>query len=233
MRSLLIVRGDDEIALSRALASGADALVLALDAGEAEAARAIAARVLGAARPGEAGPVRIARVNALASGEIERDLDAAMAFAPVAILLPRCAGAAHVQALSVKLAVREARLGLADGATGIVAMIDSAQAALAAPGLRGASARLAAIAWDAGALGAEVGASSAASDAGGYRGALRLARETTLLAAASTRVPAIDTAGGSSAEAAVARDDGFSAKLADDPAQIAAINSVFARPRGP
>jgi citrate lyase subunit beta / citryl-CoA lyase len=238
MRSLLIVRGDDDAALAAALASEADAIVVALDVAEArEAARAVAARILGAAQRSSARGVLMARVSALCSGKTERDLDAAMAFSPTAILLPRCAGAPHVQALSVKLAVREARLGLMEGATGIVAVIDAAEAALAAPGLRAASARLIGVAWDAQALSADVGAWASHDETGGYTGSLRLGRDLTLMAAAAARVPAIDAACPSAAdalwaEAVAARRDGFAAKFARDPAQAALINEVFGAPRG-
>lgn len=237
MRSLLIVGANDEPALVAALASEADAVVVALDIGEAsDAACAVAARIVGEVRRSGSAPAVMARVGALGGGETERDLDIAMAFSPAAILLPCCVGARDVQALSVKLAVREARLGLADGATGIVAMIDTAEAALAAPGLRGASARLIGIAWDAAALGADVGASAIRDEKGRYAGAPRLTRELTLMAAAAAGVPAMDTAYTGPepmlrAEARVSRRDGFAAKLTSDPAQIAIINEVFAATR--
>ena len=56
------------------------------------------------------GPLLIVRANALNSGETDADLDAVMAGAPDAILLPGSLGAASVQQLSAKLAVREADL---------------------------------------------------------------------------------------------------------------------------
>ncbi len=66
----------------------------------------------------------------------------------------------------------------------------------------------------------------------------RLARELTLLAAASARVAAIDAAfpitgdgQGLRAEALGARRDGFAGKMAIDAAQIAVINAVFAANR--
>ena len=47
-----------------------------------------------------------------------------MSSAPDAVLLPRSFGAASVQQLSAKLAVREADFALPDGATRIIAIVD-------------------------------------------------------------------------------------------------------------
>ena len=68
---------------------------------------------------------------------------------------------------------------------------------------------------------------------------MRLARDLTLLAAAAAGVAAIDAAfaavadaKGLRAEALAARRDGFSAKLAIDPAQPRIINEAFAAAPG-
>ena len=153
------------------------------------------------------------------SGETDSDLDALMVGAPDAILLPRSLGAASVQQLSAKLAVREAQLGLADGATRIIAVADTAQSLFHMGSYRGSSARLAGVAWSAEALRADIGAETDRDRLGGALGPYRLARELTLLAATSARVAAIDTAfpdirdlEGLRAEALAARRDGFTAR---------------------
>jgi citrate lyase subunit beta/citryl-CoA lyase len=236
MRSLLVAPGDDEGKLAAALTSEADAVVIDLDImdGARVAARATAARILKAA-PREKQPALMARISPLDSGETDADLDAVMAYAPFAILLPKCRGAACIQRLSTKLAVREASCGLKDGATRIVAAADSARGLLALGSLPGASARLAGLAWDAEAICADLGADRARDGAGVYAGPLRLARDMSLIAAAGASVVAIDTtfAGipdleGLRAEALAARRDGFAAKLAIDPAQAKIINAAFA-----
>src|ERR1700679_2601011 len=151
MRSRLIARADEQ-RLVEARESGADAVIVDL-AGAAPAeragARAAAAQFLKAARGKLGGPVLIARANALNSGETDSDLDAVMAGAPDAVLLPGSLGAASVQQLSAKLAVREARLSLADGATMIIAVADTAQSLFGMGSYRGSSARLMGIAWSA------------------------------------------------------------------------------------
>ena len=238
MRSLLIARADEQT-LAEALESGADAVIVDLaQAAPAERAgtRAAAAQFLKAARgkPGE--PALIVRANALDSGETDSDLDAAMAGAPDAILLPGSVGAASVQQLSAKLAVREAHLGLADGATRIIAVADTAHSLFHMGSYRGSSARLAGVAWSAEALRADIGAETDRDRLGGALGPYRLARELTLLAATSARVAAIDAAfpdirdlEGLRAEALAARRDGFAGKIALDPGQAGIINDVFPR----
>ena len=236
MRSLLIAPADER-RLAEALTSGADAIVVDL-AGAAPArragARAAAARFLKEARRQGGGPGLIVRINPLDSGETDADLDEAMAGAPDAILLPGSLGAASVQQLSAKLAVREAKFALTDGETRIIAVADTAQSLFQMEGYRGSSARLIGIAWSAEALRADIGAETGRDHLGGALGPYRLARELTLLAATSARVAAIDTAfpnirdlGGLRAEALAARRDGFTGKIALDPAQVDVINDVF------
>lgn len=237
VRSLILAPGDDEARLTAALNSGADAVVidLAVAMEAREAARAAAARALGQARQREGGPVLMARVNLLGDGETDLDLDAVIPGAPVAIVLPGALGAPSIQQLSVKLAVREARLDLEDGATRIVAVADTADGVLRLPSCARASARLAGIAWDAEALRREVGAEVCRDPSGGYAGPLRMARNMILLAAAASGVAAIDTvfaplpsARGLRVEARAARRDGFAAKFALDAAQADVINAAFA-----
>jgi citrate lyase subunit beta/citryl-CoA lyase len=236
MRSLLIAPADEQ-KLAEALNSGADAVIVDLaQAAPAErpAARAAAARFVKEAWGRLGGPTLILRANALDSGETDADLDAVMPGAPNVILLPGSLGAASVQQLSAKLAVREADFDLADGETGIIAVADTAQSLFNLGSYRGASARLLGVAWSAEALRAEIGAETNRDPVGDPLGPYRLARDLTLLAATSARVAAIDTVfpnirdlEGLRAEALAARRDGFTGKIALDSAQVGVINDVF------
>ena len=237
MRSLILTPGDDRARLTAALASQAHAVVIDLDlaADRREPARANAARALIEERRHPEALDLIVRLSSLDSGETDRDLDAIMAAAPFAVMLPRTRGASDVQQLSSKLALHEALNALDDGATAIVASIDTAEGLLAAASLRGASARLIGLAWDAAALSAEVGAEASRDEGGALVAPLQTARDLVLLAAAAARISAIDTAfagdpdtAGLFAEADAARGSGFVAKLALDPAQAAIINAAFA-----
>jgi citrate lyase subunit beta / citryl-CoA lyase len=236
MRSLLIAQADEQ-RLAEALKSGADAIIVDL-AGAAPAeragARASAAQFLNAVRRKSGGPVLIVRANALDSGETDADLDAVMPGVPDAILLPASLRAASVQQLSAKLAVREAEFDLPDGETRIIAVVDTAQSLFHMGSYRGSSARLIAVAWSAESLRADIGAETDRDRIGDPLGPYRLTRDLTLLAATSAQVAAMDTAfldirdtEGLRAEALAARRDGFTGKIALDPAQVGVINDVF------
>ena len=239
MRSLLIAPAEEE-RLAAALLSGADALIVDLaQAAPAErtAARTQAARFLKESRGRAGGPRLIVRVNPLDSGETDADLDAVMAHAPDAILLPGSLGAASVQQLSAKLAVREAEFALPDGSTRIIALADAARSLFGMGSYRGSSARLIGLAWSANSLRNDIGAETDRNPSGAYTGPFRLARDLTLMAAAAAGVAAIDTGfpglddeEGLRAEALAARRDGFASKIAVDPAQAAVINGAFRRP---
>ena len=241
MRSLIIAPADEK-QLAEALASGAGAVIVDLalaPPGDRASARARAAKFLKEAGAAGGRLGLVVGVNPLDSGETDADLDAVMSSAPDAVLLPRSFGAASVQQLSAKLAVREADFALPDGATRIIAIVDSARGALNMAEYRGSSARLAGIAWSASSLSADIGAETNRDPSGAYAGGLRLARDLTLLGAAAAGVAAIDAAfaavadlEGLSAEAAGARRDGFSAKLAIDPAHPRIINKAFAASAG-
>jgi citrate lyase subunit beta/citryl-CoA lyase len=241
MRSLLIATAEER-RLAEALESGADGVIVDLAcaaAAERAGARAAAARFLKEARRRRIGPLLIIRANALDSGETDADLDAVMAGAPDAILLPGSLGAPSVQQLSAKLALREAELGFGDGATRIIAVADIAQSFFAMGSYRGSTARLLGVAWSAESLATDIGA-EADRDRLDYLGPCRLARELTLLAATSARVAAIDAvfpaAGdleGLRADALAARRDGFAGKMAIDRAQVAVVNDVFRRQTEP
>ena len=235
MRSLLIAAAEEE-RLAAALLSGADAVVVDLAQSPAgrTAARIQAARFLKETRGRAGGPRLIVRVNPLNSGETDADLDAVMAHAPDAILLPGSLGAASVHQLSAKLAVREAEFALDDGSTRIIALADAARSLFGMGSYRGSSVRLVGLAWSAEELRNDLGAETDRDPSGAYAGPYRLARDLTLIAAASAGVAAIDTGfpglnddEGLRAEALAARRDGFAGKIAVHPAQAAIINGGF------
>jgi citrate lyase subunit beta/citryl-CoA lyase len=239
MRSLLFVPADDEKKLAKALSSEADALIVDLEDSVASsakpAARAVAAAFLREARRREPRPRLFVRVNPLAGGLTDADLEAVMPEAPDAIVLPKSLGGASVQQLGAKLAVREAEHGLADGATRILAIAtESARALFGFESYRGCSRRLEGLAWGGEDLSADLGAETNRLPNGAYAAPYELARAMTLIGAVAANVSAIDSvftnfrdAEGLRAEALAARRDGFLAKMAIHPAQVAVINQVF------
>jgi citrate lyase subunit beta/citryl-CoA lyase len=239
VRSLLFVPGDSARKLDKAMQSGADALILDLEDSVAPsnkaAARQVTAEFMAATAHEPNRPRLIVRVNALTTGMTDADLDGVMAGAPDAILLPKTVGGADVAHLGAKLAVREAEHGLADGGTGIIALATETAAGVFALGsLAGSSRRLSGVTWGGEDLSAVVGAEANRGADGLYTDPYRIARALALFAAAAAEVDAIDSVytkfrdlDGLAAECREARRDGFVAKMAIHPAQVAVINEAF------
>ncbi|WP_291821126.1 CoA ester lyase [Bosea sp. (in: a-proteobacteria)] len=239
MRSLLFVPGDSPRKQQKGLASGADALILDLEdsvALEAKPqAREITRAFLAEARALPRRPRLIVRVNALATGLTEADLDAVMPGAPDAIMLPKSESGSDTGHLAAKIAVREAECDLPDGGTRIIPIAtETGKGIFGLGSYAGATHRLDALTWGAEDLSADLGAETNRLPDGQYTDPYRLARSLTLFAAASAQVDAIDTvftafrdAEGFRAECLAARRDGFTGKMAIHPDQVATINEVF------
>jgi citrate lyase subunit beta/citryl-CoA lyase len=187
MRSLLIVAEAD----AAAFASGADAIV--------------------ADNASAAGPGLYLRVRPLDDPGSLDDIQAAARLRPAGVALARACGGADVQRLGARLAVEEARLGLADGRLRILAFAtETPQAVLALPSFRGASTRLAGL---------------IVTNAPALRGGpLRLSRDLAVIAARAAGVPVIDASFCDGA----ARADGFDGMATHSVAEVAAINAAFA-----
>ncbi len=188
------------------------------------------------------GPQLWVRVHSLASGLLLDDLIAVFPGAPDGLVLPKVASATEVIQIDRELAALEARDGRPVGSTQLIVIAtESAQAVLNLPALPGAllaeptaAARVAALTWGAEDLSASIGATARYTAAGALTTTFQLARTMCLLAAAALGVQALDgvyvnfrDTQGLEREAAEARRDGFSGKLAIHPDQIAPINTAF------
>jgi citrate lyase subunit beta/citryl-CoA lyase len=241
MRSLLFVPGDSQKKLDKSFEAGADALILDLEdsvaAANKKSARRTVLEFLHAARKRAARPKLYVRVNALATGLLDGDLDAVLAGAPDGIMLPKCGSSADAVLLDAKLAAREAIAGLPDGSTRLIVLPTETPSAIFTLGsYRGATKRLEAIAWAGEDLSAAVGAETNRTD-NAYTEPYRIVRALALFAAVSAEVLPIDTIyanfrdlDGLRAECMDARRDGFAAKMAIHPAQVPVINAVFTPP---
>lgn len=237
MRSLLFVPADSDRKLAKAPQCGADAIVLDLEdavaADRKEAARAGAAGFL--AQRSDGGPAIHVRVNALSSGLLDADLDALIPARPDAIILPKAESGSDVSRVSAMIAAREASAGLSDGATRIVPIATETPGAIFNFGTyKNSSARLAGLAWSSEDLATALGTETYHTNDGGLTDPFRLARSLCLFGAAHAGVPAIDRVfpnfrdnDGFRREAEAAARDGFTAKLAIHPGQVAIINEVF------
>jgi citrate lyase subunit beta/citryl-CoA lyase len=239
MRSLLFVPADSPRKLEKAMTSGADALIVDLEDAIApegkQAARASAAAFLKDAVSATSRPRLFVRINGLASALTDADLDAVVPARPDGVVLPKAEGGASIIHLDAKLTAREAIYGLPEGGIGVLAFaIETAKALFLAGTYASSSPRLAGLTWGAEDLAFELGATANRDADSRFLDSYRLARTLCLAAAAAAQVQAIDTVHvdfsnneSLRCEAEDARRDGFTAKMAIHPAQVAIINEVF------
>jgi citrate lyase subunit beta/citryl-CoA lyase len=239
MRSLLFVPGDSEKKLAKSLGAGADVLILDLEDSVAPDAKAKAREIvrdfLRSLSGDEPRPRLYVRVNGLATGLIDADLDAVLAGTPEGIMLPKSAGGADVIALGAKLAPREAIHGLPDGSTKIMPITTETAVSIFGMGsYRGASPRCEALTWGAEDLAAEIAAEANRHPDGRYTEPYQLARSLCLFAAVAAEVTPIDTVftnyrdgEGLRQDSLGARRDGFLGKLVIHPDQVPVVNEIF------
>jgi citrate lyase subunit beta / citryl-CoA lyase len=240
MRSLLFIPADDERKLAKGPATGADALILDLEdavaAARKAAARTLAAQYVSNMRAHEGRPRLYVRINALDTGLWQDDVAAVIGARPDGLLLPKPRSGDDVHRLSLTLRHAEEHAGTPVGSTRIIAIATETPASLfQLHTYADSSSRLEALTWGAEDLSAVVG--SSANREGGARSwtsPYRLARDLTLFAAAAAGVEAIDTvyvnlheAEGLALECRAAARDGFTAKMAIHPGQVATINAAF------
>ena len=239
MRSLLFVPADGGPKLDKAIASGADAVILDLEDSimpeRKEAARQAALAFLKSASPKQDRPRLLVRINGLDTGMTDADLDAIVPGKPDAILFPKAEGGASVTHVDAKLTAREAIAGLPEGSIKILAQtVESAMGLFTAGSYRNCSTRLIGMTWGPEDLSAELGAEANREADGTLTEPYRLARSFCLFGAAAAKVPAIETIHVNFRDADVlrrdtelARRDGFAGRLAIHPAQVTVINEVF------
>jgi citrate lyase subunit beta / citryl-CoA lyase len=239
MRSFLFVPADGGSKLDKAMASGADAVIIDLEDSIAperkDRARAAALDFLKRAGSAEQRPRLLVRINGLETGMTDADLDAIVAGAPDAVVFPKAEGGTSVVHLDAKLTAREAIAGLPEGQIKVLAQAVESSAGLFAAGtFRGASARLVGLTWGPEDLSAELGAETNRDAQGELTEPYRLARSMCLYAAAAAKLSAIETvyvdfrnSEGLRRDSEAARRDGFTGRLAIHPAQVPVINEVF------
>src|ERR1700744_5751132 len=133
MRSLLFIPGDSPKKLDKGMGSGADALLIDLEDSIAPpnkaAARAITAAFLKETRTAKDRPRLYVRINGLATGLTDDDLDAVVAGHPDGIMFPKAEGGAAVIHCDAKITAREGIPGLPTDALEIIAIAtETAQA---------------------------------------------------------------------------------------------------------
>ena len=239
MRSLLFVPADGGSKLDKAMASGADGVIIDLEdsiaAASKESARKLALDFLKSAQSRKDRPQLLVRINGLDTGMTDADLNAVVPGKPDAVLLPKAEGGATVIHLDAKLTVREALAGLPEGEIKILAQtVESPAGLFSAGSYRNCSARLIGMTWGPEDLSAELGAEANREIDGTLTEPYRIARAMCLFGAAAAKVPAIETIYVNFRDTDVlrkdtelARRDGFTGRLAIHPAQVPVINEVF------
>jgi citrate lyase subunit beta/citryl-CoA lyase len=228
LRSLLFVPGDRPDRMDKAIASGADALILDLE-------DAVAAERKGEARRHvleflkRNAPLGVwVRVNPLDGEEVERDLAAVLPGHPDGLVLPKAEGGASVTELTRRLTER--------GNVGarVLAIATETPAAIFQLGSYGGLKRLAGLTWGAEDLPAAIGAATSREEDGRFTPPYELARSLCLFGAAAAGVAPIETVypafrdlDGLRAYAARARRDGFTGMMAIHPDQVPVINQAF------
>ena len=239
MRSLLFVPADGGSKLDKAMASGADGVIIDLEdsiaAESKESARKLALDFLKSAQSRKDRPQLLVRINGLDTGMTDADLDAVVPGKPDAVLLPKAEGGATVIHLDAKLTVREALASLAEGEIKILAQtVESPAGLFSAGSYRNCSARLIGMTWGPEDLSAELGAEANREIDGTLTEPYRIARAMCLFGAAAAKVSAIETIYVNfrdtdllRKDTELARRDGFTGRLAIHPAQVPVINEVF------
>ena len=232
LRSLLFDPGDSERKQTKALTSGADALILDLEDSVAEAqlpaARAQVLQFLQANPSGGTGPQRWVRLNGPGSGKLREDLRAVIGGRPDGLVLPKVSSAREVAEVSGLLKDPGIRI------IAIATETPQALLTLAYYGTGAAGPRLAGLTWGMEDLSAALGATEKTNPDGTLTPVFELARSLCLITAAAAGVQAIDgvhadfrDTAGLTREAGRARRDGFTAKLAIHPDQVPVINAAF------
>ncbi|HSQ68745.1 MAG TPA: CoA ester lyase [Steroidobacteraceae bacterium] len=234
---MLFVPGDRADRFGKAVAAGADAVILDLeDAVLAErrplAREAVAGFLARADRPM---PLWV-RINPVATADALQDLVAVIGARPDGIVLPKARSGDDLERLDHWLEALELRSGLVPGSTPMLPLItECATAVLNAASFAACPPRVIGFTWGAEDLSADVGALRNRDEQGRLEFTYELARSTCLLVAAAAEVAAIDTVDTEIRDpvvvernARLSRCHGFAGKLAIHPAQVPAIHAAFA-----
>lgn len=231
LRSLLFVPADRPERFAKAVASGADAIILDLEDSVAPDRKAFGRD---AAREWLAGPREcsvLVRINPLDSGYASEDLDAILPEAPDALMLPKAEGAGSI-ALLLEMAGEKPVPPI------LPIALETASALFDLGSFTNVGPRLCGLTWGAEDLSAAVGASSARDGGGQFTPPFAMVRNLALFAARAAGVQAIETVypaigdiAGLTVTVAQAKRDGFTGMMAIHPAQVAVINDGLAPTR--
>ena len=230
-RSLLFLPGNTPNMLINGSCLGADAVIFdledAVSPAEKDAARILVRNTM--TYMNFRGCERVVRINGIDTPYWKEDLDEVLPCRPDLILLPKTSSAADIQEADTYITETEKRLGLAAGAVGLVALIETALGVENAFSIASASPRVAALF-----LGAEDLTADLRCKRTKEGREIEYARTRLVTAARAAGVEVYDTPftdvnddEGAEADATLAKALGFTGKASISPRHVESINRVF------
>ena len=230
-RSLLFLPGNTPNMLINGSCLGADAVIFdledAVSPAEKDAARILVRNTM--TYMDFRGCERVVRINGIATPYWKEDLDEILPCRPDLILLPKTGSAADIREADAYITETEKRLGLAAGAVGLVALIETALGVENAFAIASASPRVAALF-----LGAEDLTADLRCKRTKEGREIEYARTRLVTAARAAGVDVYDTPftdvnddEGIETDAALAKALGFTGKASISPRHVETINRVF------
>lgn len=230
-RSLLFLPGNTPNMLINGSCLGADAVIFdledAVSPAEKDAARILVRNTM--TYMDFRGCERVVRINGIDTPYWKEDLDEVLPCRPDLILLPKTSSAADIQEADTYITETEKRLGLAAGAVGLVALIETALGVENAFSIASASPRVAALF-----LGAEDLTADLRCKRTKEGREIEYARTRLVTAARAAGVDVYDTPftdvnddEGIETDAALAKALGFTGKASISPRHVEVINRVF------
>src|SRR6058998_3315385 len=236
-RSLHFVPGGNDRMLAKALTLPADGLILDLEDAVAPDRKAVTRGAVREwlGRKDFGGRERWVRMNPIATGLGQADLEETIAARPDGYVVPKPGCAADIREIVRILDRLEQRHGIPTGATRLTLIAtETPEGLLNIREIATASPRTVAISWGVEDLGAAMGLGRVRDAGGRYLDIPRYARVMCAVAAAAAGVEALDTVYTDIADLAGLRREcedavamGFTGKISIHPNQIAVINEVF------
>jgi len=223
-RSWLFVPADSEKKITRALECEADAIIFDLEDSVAPAMKKVARDLLRNLLKRAGGPQWWVRINPLASDFIREDLKLLSVADIHGIVLPKAENGTDITQLAHRTGNIPIHAIVTETAASLFGLLS----------YRDPKSPLAAMSWGAEDLSAALGAASKYDESGELSFTYRLARSLCLAGAVAAGVQPVDGVfadfrdeDGLRSEAAAARREGFTGKLAIHPAQVNVINAAF------
>jgi len=235
-RSWLFAPGDSERKMEKALACGADIVLLDLEDSVTEVAKPHAREAVAAFLAAHESQLHRlwVRINPLQGPHALHDLVKVLPARPGGVMLPKPLGPADLERLDHYLTALEVASGIEPGTTGVIPVVTETPQGMFATGDYRGAARLTAMTWGAEDIATALGASGNRAPDGSYDFTYQLARSLCLTGAAAAGVPAVETihtdfrdGDGLALVAREARRQGFRGMIAIHPAQVGPINDAF------